>query len=82
MNTEYLTEEIITTTVNDQSTETKIPIQIQVVTAVAAGEGVAAGDVTVLLSEGLRSSLGDAVSAASAACGAAAKRRAKRADCE
>lgn len=44
-------------------------------TATAAAEGLAIGDVTVLMSEALRKSLSTAVDAAAQACAASLKKR-------
>ena len=75
MNTEYLSHETVTTTIDDVPVTTSVGAQISVETAEADAKGIVAGDVTVLLSDSLRSSLNDAVKAAAQSCGAAAKIR-------
>lgn len=66
---------VITTTVNNAPKTTKTKVHIAVSTAKAAAAGIAAGDVTVLLTESLRVGLEDIAKTAVKACGLAAKHR-------
>ena len=75
MNTEFLTEETRTTTIDNVETTTVVKPQLAVVTASAASEGVEVGDVTVLLSDSLQDQLNNIVKEAAASCAAPAKLR-------
>lgn len=74
MNTEYLTDIVETTTVNNQPATTTVGVAIQVATATAAVDGLAVGDVTVVLSQALNDNIEAAVKVAAQACAAAVKR--------
>ncbi|KAI9163909.1 Leucinostatins biosynthesis cluster protein T [Paramyrothecium foliicola] len=75
VNTNYLTEETRTTTIGNIETTTVVRLQVAVVTATKASEGVNVGDVTVLLSESVRNELEGLVHTAAALCGIEAKLR-------
>lgn len=80
MNKEYLTEETKTVTVDNAPSTTVVKAQLAVVTATAAAEAVAVGDVTVLLHETVQSQLESLVSEAATACAIAAKKLLRRQD--
>lgn len=85
MNTELLTDLPYTTTIDNKPTVTTTPVKLSVVTATAAAEGVAVGDVTVLMSEQFKDGLSGAIDAAVKACGSPGRKlrqRAVGADCE
>ena len=75
MNTEYLTEATLTTTVDDVEATTVVQEQMAVSTATEASEGVEAGDVTVLVSDMLQKELDLLVKEAAASCGGGVKLR-------
>ncbi|KAF1828489.1 hypothetical protein BDW02DRAFT_615419 [Decorospora gaudefroyi] len=75
VNTEYLTDLTVTTTVNGKPTHTTVPAAIVASTATASANGVAAGDVSVALSPKLLDVLGKLLSEAEAACGRSQKRQ-------
>ncbi|KAM0329504.1 hypothetical protein ACHAQA_004813 [Verticillium albo-atrum] len=72
-NTEYLTEEIRTTTIDNVETTTVVRPQLAVVTATEGSEGVEVGDVTVLISDSLQDELDVLIKGVAASCNAAAK---------
>jgi long-subunit fatty acid transport protein len=81
VNTEYLTESIIATTVSGTATSITTGIQLSAVTATAtASGGVNPGDIIVTIPESVRVGLSKAVSDAAAACGVAAKLRRRAGD--
>ncbi|SPO03657.1 uncharacterized protein DNG_06340 [Cephalotrichum gorgonifer] len=75
VNTEYLTEETRTTTVDNVEVTTVVKPQLAVVTATEASEGVDVGDVTVLVSDTVQDEMDAIIKQAVASCGAPAKLR-------
>ncbi|KAK2601892.1 hypothetical protein QQS21_004579 [Conoideocrella luteorostrata] len=73
-NNDYLTEVPETTTINGVKTTMEVKQQLLVVTATAAAEGVAAGDVSLLITESMQRELQTLVKAAAASCGAPARK--------
>lgn len=75
VNTEYLTDLIVTTTVNGEPTHTTVLAAIVASTATASVNGVVPGDVSVALSPKLLDVLGKLLSEAEAACSQSQKRQ-------
>ncbi|OAA53065.1 hypothetical protein ISF_09019 [Cordyceps fumosorosea ARSEF 2679] len=75
INTEYLTEVIVTTTINNVETTTAVKQQLSVVTATADSEGVKVGDVTVLLADTLQKELDGLIKTGMASCASPVRRR-------
>jgi hypothetical protein len=69
VNTEYLTDLTVATTVNGQPTQTAVPAAIVASTATASADGVTPGDVSVALSPKLVDVLSKLLSEVEAACG-------------
>lgn len=68
-----MSEEVRTTTVDDQETTTTVKVQVAAVTATEASDGVNVGDVTVLLSDAAQNEVNSIVQKAASACAGAAK---------
>lgn len=71
-----------TVTKNDKPVVSTVPLEILASTAAAKASGVAAGDVTILLSEKFRAALEEEVKSAAKSCGAGAKRLKRQGECE
>ena len=75
MNTEYLTDVVYTTTVDNQPSVTTVPAAIVAVTATASGGGLVPGDVSIALSPKLVDVLNKLATEAEIACSARRKRQ-------
>lgn len=80
MNTEYLTELTVTSTVSEKPTTTVSKVNLQVVTATAIADDIAAGDITILMSDQFRKALNDAAAKAVEACVKGANSRKRQGD--
>jgi hypothetical protein len=68
VNTEYLTDIVVTTTINNVPTATTKSAPIAVVTALVAADGLAVGDVSVALSPKINNVLNNIASEVAAVC--------------
>ena len=75
VNTEYLTDVVYTTTVDDQPSVTTAPAAVVAITATASGGGLVPGDVSIALSPKLVDVLNDLATEAETSCGARRKRQ-------
>ena len=80
VNTQYLTLETITTTINNEPSTTIKTITAEVATVTSAGGSQSVGDVTIVLPQAFHDALSSSVDAALTACNAAPGKMRRRDD--